>query len=72
MPSSQAVQYEWPFCLVPLSSVRSGMHVWLAAPYKSIQPGTHNAHTCILYIDRLHILKIPKAAAKATKLLGPF
>lgn len=41
---SQAVQYEWPFCLISLSSVHSGRHVWLAAPYKSILPGTHT-HT---------------------------
>lgn len=41
VPSSQAVQYEWPFCLISLSAVHSERHVWLTAAHQSIQTGTH-------------------------------
>lgn len=49
-PSSQALQYEWPYCLVSLSPDCSEKHIWLAAPYKSIHPGTH---THIVNSDKL-------------------
>ena len=39
-----------------LSSVHSGRHVWRAAPYKSIQPGTHT-----------YMLKIPTCCCSASR-----